>query len=167
MAARGGHRVNRTELAAVFGIALTTVDEWVRGGCPYIQKSGSGKGWVFDTADVARWREDRIADDASGGVAQDKEALQLRKLRAVTISEELDIAAAKRLVAPIEEIERAQARANAVIRQNVMAAVGKAKLLLVGETDEARFDKVLRGVLTDALNAAADAELDLDPDGDP
>lgn len=166
MAKGRGQKVNRHQLAGIFGASLPTIDAWVKAGCPFDQRGGRGVEWQFDTADVSRWLQDRATDEASGGVAQDTEALKLRKLRAVTISEELDIAAAKRLVAPIDEIERAQARMNAVIRQNVMAAVGKAKLQLIGETDEARFDRVLRGVLIDALNAAADADIDLSPDAD-
>lgn len=62
-----GQKVNRSELAAAFGVALTTVDVWVRGGCPFDQRgSGKGKPWVFDIADVHNWHLQRARSEAGG-----------------------------------------------------------------------------------------------------
>jgi phage terminase Nu1 subunit (DNA packaging protein) len=53
-----GKLVSRAELAEIFGVALTTVDGWVRKGCPVHRKAPKrGIPAEFDTAQVIRWRE--------------------------------------------------------------------------------------------------------------
>jgi phage terminase Nu1 subunit (DNA packaging protein) len=52
-----GALVNRVQMAAILGIAKTTLDEWVRRGCP-VHKPARAKGSPaeFDIAKVVRWR---------------------------------------------------------------------------------------------------------------
>lgn len=48
--------LNRAELAFFFGVAKTTIDSWVRRGCPVKKKAeGRGKQAQFDTVEVFRW----------------------------------------------------------------------------------------------------------------
>lgn len=44
--------VNRTDLADLFGVAKTTVDAWLRDGCPCRGGGGRGVERKFDTAEV-------------------------------------------------------------------------------------------------------------------
>ncbi len=54
-------RVNRIDLARVFGTTVADVDKWVELGAPYIKRAaGKGDEWVFDTADIANWRLDMV-----------------------------------------------------------------------------------------------------------
>lgn len=47
---------NRAEVAFIFGVAKTTIDSWVRRGCPVKKKAeGKGKPAQFDTVEVFRW----------------------------------------------------------------------------------------------------------------
>ena len=48
--------LNRAELAKAFGVSLTTVDAWVRRGCPYVSRGSNGREWQFDPLAVAHWR---------------------------------------------------------------------------------------------------------------
>ena len=48
--------VNRTGLAEHFGVSLTTIDNWIRRGCPYQKKGGRGSEWEFSIDDVDLWR---------------------------------------------------------------------------------------------------------------
>jgi phage terminase Nu1 subunit (DNA packaging protein) len=52
-----GALVNRVQMAAILGIAKTTLDEWVRRGCP-VHRHARCKGAAaqFDIAKVIRWR---------------------------------------------------------------------------------------------------------------
>lgn len=50
-----GELVTRAELAKLFGVAKTTVDAWVRRGCPIRARGGSGIRSQFDTAEVFEW----------------------------------------------------------------------------------------------------------------
>lgn len=50
-----GREITRAEVSALFGIALTTVDAWVRRGCPIVEKGGRGIPHKFDSAAVFWW----------------------------------------------------------------------------------------------------------------
>jgi phage terminase Nu1 subunit (DNA packaging protein) len=57
---------NKADLANWFGVSLTTADQWLRRGCPYLQRGERGKEWRFDYLAVAKWKygvTDAAADD--------------------------------------------------------------------------------------------------------
>jgi phage terminase Nu1 subunit (DNA packaging protein) len=167
MAYKGlGKEVNREELADVFGVSLNTISAWTRRGCPYEQKGRQGKPWRFNTRDVSEWLREQVRLEAAGSAPADEAELRRRKLAAETARAELDLATARQQVAPIEEFERARAMENAAVRANVMNVPGRVVSQLIGETDEARFKDVLRAELIQALEAAADTDIDLLDDDD-
>jgi phage terminase Nu1 subunit (DNA packaging protein) len=47
---------NKADLANWFGVSLTTADQWLRRGCPYLQRGERGKEWRFDFLAVAKWK---------------------------------------------------------------------------------------------------------------
>lgn len=159
-----GREVNRLELAEIFGVAKTTVDAWVRRGCPGAPSRGRGRERLFNTHDVSQWLRDEARSEVQEAGPKDETELKLRKLEAETIQAELDLAQARRQVAPIDELERAWAMQSAVIRANIMNVPSRVVSQLIGETDEARFKDVLSAELVQALEAAADADIDLDPE---
>lgn len=151
--------VNRSGLAEFFGVALPTVDGWVRQGVPVKQRGGRGRQWEFDTADVFNWLRDKAVAEATGDVQADEAELKRRKLQAETTKAELELAKARGDVAPVREFERAQAAAFAQIRANIMNVPQRAVLQLLGETDETIFKEKLRAELTLALQESATADL--------
>lgn len=161
MAARTpGKQVNRSGLAETFGVVTVTVDSWVKKGCPFVERGGRGKEWVFDTADIARWLRDMAAAEA-GGDNTDSEEIERRTKRAKMSMVELELLEAQGKVAPVAEFERVQASRYAMIRQNVMNVPQRAVLQLLGCTNEKEFKAVLRRELTTALETAATAAIDL------
>lgn len=70
--------------------------------------------------------------------------------------EELELALARKEVAPVKDFERAQSRAFAQIRANVMNVPQRVVLSLLGETDESRFKSALRRELVSALEQSAE-----------
>ena len=161
-----GKVVNREELAEIEGVSLNTVTTWIRQGCPYLQKGRQGKPWKFNTMDVGEWRIQKAREDATGDQPMDEQELKLRKLAAETNKAELDLAEARQRVAPIEEFERARSMENATIRANVMNVPSRVVSQLIGETDEGRFKELLRTELIQALETAAEADIDLEADDD-
>lgn len=152
MAKGRGQKVNKAQLAGVFGVSLVTIEAWIRNGCPIEQKgAGKGKPWVFDTATVAAWREELAAEEAGGDETKTEDALNKRKLLAQTLSAELAYANERGLVAPVAEFERAWSTTFAKIRQNVLAIPQRVALSLVGEQSETRIKEVLRTELVEAL----------------
>ena len=162
-----GQIVNRSGLADVFGIALNTIDAWVRNGCPVVQKGGGrGQEWKFNTAEVGKWLRASAAAEAKGTKDASIEELNRRKAQASTELVELELAKAKGEVAPIADFERTTSMLMGAIRQNVMSVPQRAVLRLLGETDEAAFKQVLREELTLALETAANEDLEPEDDLD-
>jgi terminase small subunit / prophage DNA-packing protein len=167
-----GTLVNRTGLSDVFGVALNTIDSWVRQGCPVVQRgAGKGQPWQFNTADVAAWLRARAATEATGKTESDENELRLRRLRAETAKAELELAAARGEVAPIAEFEKAQALVFATLRANIMNVPQRVVVRLLGETNETTFKQILRTELTEALKTTSEMDPDMgeeseDDDGD-
>jgi len=159
-----GTLVNRAGLADVFGVAVTTVDAWVRSGCPVTQRGSRGVEWQFNTADISRWLRDKSVADATGTAPADEAELDKRRRTADTLRAELELAKARGDVAPVRDFERAQAAFAAAIRANVMNVPARAVLQLLGETNERVFKDKLRAELVLALETAAAADLALDDD---
>lgn len=164
-----GHILNRAETAEFFGIAKTTLDDWIRRGCPVVSRGSRGVSWAFNTADVHSWREQQIRSEAAGVETATADELRRRKLEAETLMVELELAKARELVAPIEQIERVLSKAFGEVRatlRNVLPA--RAASRLIGEKKEARFKSVLLEEIDQALEALADEALisedDLAPD---
>jgi len=160
MAQGNVRKVNRAELAEVFGVSLPTVDAWVRAGCPFDHRGTSGKKWVFDTADVFRWREERAVQEANGAEVQDEEALRLRKLKAETMAVELELAQKQGLVAPLDQMERALTRAFAEVQCSLRGPlVVRLATQLIGETNERRFKSVALAEIDSVLEILANLDL--------
>lgn len=154
-----GRTVNRTGLAEVFGVALPTVDMWRKDGCPVVSIGGRGKEWEFDTAEVATWLRERDVRAATGDRATDKDELQRRRLVAETEKAELELAKAKGEVAPLNQVERAVARAFAEVRAGMRNLPQRTVSMLIGETDERRFKTVMMAEIDEVLKSLVAASL--------
>ena len=55
-------KCNRTKIAEIFGVNLTTVDNWKRNGCPFEKE---GHNVVFKTENVINWRVDKLRRERS------------------------------------------------------------------------------------------------------
>lgn len=159
-ATQAANIVNRGELAAATGAALTTIDGWVRDGCPFIQRgAGRGQEWKFSLPAVIAWLRARDVANATGKVEADENQLRKRRAVADTTKAELELAKAQALVADLAQVERMVARAFAEVRAGVRQVPGRVVSRLIGETDERRFKSVLLEELDIALAALANADL--------
>jgi phage terminase Nu1 subunit (DNA packaging protein) len=148
---------------------MPTVDSWIRAGCPYLKRGGRGVEWQFDTAKVSTWMTERAVSSATGTAKADESELRRRRLEADTGLAELELLKAKGLVAPIAQFERAMASAFAELRTKLRNIPANVISVLIGETNERQFKKVLLEEIDDALEALANADLcadDEDEDGD-
>lgn len=161
-----GQTVSRTELAEFFGVSGPTVDHWVRTGCPYISKGGKGVAWQFNTADVIAWRIERDNGDDSNENQINENQLRKREQLAKTLQVELKLEMARGSVAPIDQMQKALAKAFANVRANMRNIPSRAVTMLVGETDEARFKSVLMREIDEALEELANMDLAGDEDDD-
>lgn len=157
-------KLNRAEIARHIGVSLPTVDRWVKEGMPVMQRGSRGVEWAFDLVEVIRWYGDRRAKDASGDAPDDIAQIEKRTAQAKMLGFELELARKRGEVAPIREFERAQAKAFAEVRANILNVPQRVVIQLLGETRESVFKDVLRKELALALQAAAEADLTLPDD---
>src|SRR3954453_15963521 len=77
-AAPKGELVTRERMAAIAGIAKTTLDTWVARGCP-VHRPAPRKGVPaqFDTAAVLEWRQLDLVGEGGDGISADKEKARL------------------------------------------------------------------------------------------
>ena len=154
-----GQKVNRKQIADVFGVSLPTVDAWLRAGCPYDQKGERGKEWVFDTADVMRWREQLARDDAGGQDTQDDAALDRRKKLAAARLAELELAQKMGALAPVDHMERVWSRIIAETTSGFRGSfIRRVVSQLLGELDEREFKRVLLAEVDTTLETLANMD---------
>lgn len=154
-----GKRVNRTELAEFFGVAMPTVDHWVRTGCPVEQRGSKGVAWVFNTADVSGWREQKARDETAGTVLADEAEIKRRRAEVGLKRDELELAKAMGEVAPVEQFQRALSGVLAEVRQGLRIIPDRVPRMIVGERDERRIKDILRGEIDRALETLVEADL--------
>lgn len=155
-----GDILNRAEMAHHLGIGAPTLDDWVRRGCPVVQRGGRGRPWQFNSADVRDWRDDDIRRAAARVEESSADELKRRKLQAETERVELDLARAKAEVVEVRQFERALEKAFGEVRTSLRAALPeRAVRRLLCEGDETRFKETLLEEVDQALAALADATL--------
>lgn len=115
--------VGKGELAELLDVSDTTVDRWIRRGCPVHTKGGRGRAYTFDLGAVFEWRlahERDLADQARKVVKIDDE--RARKLAAERELAEIELARVRGELVPVDlvaervtdEYERIRARLEAV-----------------------------------------------------
>ena len=109
-----GRSVNRTELASICGVTVVTIDAWRAKGCPWVERGGRGKEWIFDTAAVVDWRLQRAVTDAVSGYQDESgkvtaDEADRRKKLANAITAEITADEALRQVVSRHDAEAAMA----------------------------------------------------------
>jgi terminase small subunit / prophage DNA-packing protein len=157
-----GQTVGKREIAEIFGVADTTVDQWIRRGMPTIQRGAKGIQWQINTADVSEWLKQRAVEDVSGDTLADESELKRRKLAAETAKAELELAKVKGEVVPLRQLERALSNTFAEVKTNLRSLPSRVATSLVGESNETRIKEVILAEVDLAL--ATLSEFDLDED---
>lgn len=119
--AGNGRIVNQAELSAIWGKTPQTIRTWERRGCPVEKKGGSGSPSLYNTADVAAWREDQAALAASGDVSKvDMEEARRRKVAAEAALAELDLSIRQGEVVYVADVATAVGGEYAEVRAKLL-----------------------------------------------
>lgn len=127
--------VNRTQLGETFGYALTTIDVWIKEGCPCRGGGGKGVERKFDTAEVHLWlvrkakaeragRGNRFGGGKSSGDQPDGMSIEDAKRRyefARAATAELELAEAMDKVAPLDKLLKVMSEEIANAKARIMA----------------------------------------------
>ena len=153
-----GRCLNRAELADFFGVAKTTVDDWIRRGCPALEKSkGKGSSWRFSSAQVSSWlldeaRESGIRDTA----AIDFDEAKRRKTAADAALAELSLKERRGELVDAEEIRQVGQEAFLLVRQGLESIPQQLAPRFAVMTDPKRIEKLLRDAISERLHALSD-----------
>ena len=125
-----GRSVNRAELATICGVTVVTIDAWRQKGCPYVERGGRGKEWIFDTAAVIDWRLQRAVTDAVSGYEDESgkvsaEEADRRKKVANAITAEIAADEALRQVVSRHDAEAAMSAFCQVLKTGLSNAASK------------------------------------------
>lgn len=159
-----GKEVSQSECATFFGVHRNTVGNWLKKGCPFIQKANkrAGKDWILDTAEVAQWREKVAVNNALGDMPDDAELLKTRKLKAETTIVEIEAAKQRGEVALIEEMEKETRDLMIAICTRMLLIPKRVALHLTGVDSETEIASIIEEEIRQGLSESA--EIDLDDD---
>lgn len=153
-----GRKVSQSECAAVFGVHRNTVGNWLKAGCPFIQKANKkqGKDWILNTAEVAQWRAELAVKNAVGDTKDlDEVELRKRKLAAETTVAEIEAATRRGEVATIETIEKQWTDLVIEVRQRLMQVGKRSAASLVGMKDKREIQAVIEDEIEQCLELLA------------
>lgn len=160
-----GQILNRRDCANFFGISEPVLDKWMQSGCP-VKKGSRGVASEYNSAEVAHWLRVKSREEGAGTSQADEAELKRRRLAAETSMAELELAKAKGLVAPLDQVERMVSRAFAEVRANMRNIPGRVVSTLIGELDERIFRRVMLEEIDHALEALTNTDL-AEPEDEP
>lgn len=146
------------ELAKHYKVQRSTIYTWIKEGCPIAEQGAQGKSaHMFDSLDVAKWREKRAVQNIIGNAeVLSKEEAQRRKLQAEASLTELELARKRGEVADLTEMQAELSHKFAEVRSAMRKIPERTVLRVVGETDEAKIKAILLQEIDSALQAIAD-----------
>ncbi len=157
--------VNRSQLAELLSVNLSTVDNWVREGCPFLSRpvrQGVGQ-WEFSPAAVFQWRIDRERQAMLGTLADVDEAeARRRKLAAEAGLAELELRKAEGQVVAIADTEKAWQQMVGAARAKLLSIPTKLGPSLAIEVDPVTCQALVNSAITEALTELSTGEADHD-----
>lgn len=146
-----GKSVNRTDLAAIFGVSMPTVDRWVVNGMPVVKQGSRGVSAEFNTAECFEWLRNTAVDEATGKVLADDATIERRMKTAKMVRQELELEKEKGTLAPVAQMEMAVSNVFANLRAKMRIIPSRAYGALVGEDDETKWKHTLMQEIDTAL----------------
>lgn len=146
-----GREVNKTEVADLFGVSLSTVDQWLRRGLPSERRE---KNVVFNTAQVTQWLEAQAGERAAGGTTQagSIDEARIRKISADAALAELQLQRERGEVVAIEEVAKEFGDACAAVRAKLLAIPTKLAPRVAIEDSEVTCRDLIEREIIEALN---------------
>ncbi|MCF6777549.1 terminase small subunit [Thiotrichales bacterium 19X7-9] len=152
-----GKVATKQQASDIFGVYVTTIDDWVRRGCPYLEKGGRGRAWSFNTADLFKWRlqeevnqNEKIMPNGEQLNLKIKQA-KLRLTDAQADNEKIKARLAANKVIDADLLSSVLADVFGLMRNKLLSIPERVESRLVGETDKDKFRKVLLDELKEAM----------------
>ena len=135
-------------------MSLPTIDDWVRRGCPYIQKPErrGGSGWRIDAGAVLVWHREQERQNALGDVVKiDEGEARRRKLAAEASLAEHELALKQGTAVQIEDAVKVWGDQVSAARARLLGIGHKLAPLTAVETDPLTCQVLIDGAVHEAL----------------
>jgi phage terminase Nu1 subunit (DNA packaging protein) len=118
--------MSQAALAQVFGVTSATVRCWVARGCPVVERGGKGRSARFNSAAVAKWREEQIALASSdNAAAMDFHEAKRRRMAAMAVLAEVEADLKVGAVVLIDDVVSVMSSEYAVVRNQLLGLGSK------------------------------------------
>ena len=135
--------LNRSETAQKLSVALSTLDDWRRKGCPHTK---SGKQVYFEIEELQKWLNNR----SGGELDYTQERAKLTRLQAEKVTLELEQQRGNLL--PMELVIAAWQGHIANARAKLLALPPKAAAQVVGMESYLEIEKIVTELIHEALD---------------
>ena len=151
-----GRLVNRSELAAIFGVAMTTVDAWTNRGMPIVERTmGRGTNWSFDTAAVAAWRTEQAVTQTGDEEKLNFEEARRRKMAADAMLAEIELIERRGEILEIDTVVKEWESLVLSMRARMMAIPPRLAPAVLVENDVATVQAILEDSIYECLRELA------------
>jgi terminase small subunit / prophage DNA-packing protein len=154
-----GLRVNKSQAAKICGISVTAFDSWIRQGAPFIEKGANGKAWVFDTAQIIAWLEEKSRGVVGEADALDKNAEQARLAKEQADKLAMENAERRGELLDQKRIGKAIEIVFVGVRSKVLSIPTKAAPQLVGIKKALEAEGLLKEFCHDALRDVSETTI--------
>lgn len=119
---------------------------------PFVQAGDKAKEWLFDVAEVLKWREQQAIEAATGNTKDaEYEEARRRKIAAEAGILEIELQQRRAEVIPRDEVAQALTQAYITIKQRLRTIPDRVVPQLIAETDERLCNELLLQEIDDAL----------------
>lgn len=161
-----GKTVNKSELAGIFGVSLTAVDNWLLTGLPYVTKGGPGQGYEFDTAAVIEWRVAAAVEKVTDSSGKGKGEPLTRKITAEAALAELRLDRELGRLVAIEDVEKTWDKLSTSCRARLLAIPARVSPVLFAAESVDEIRDQLESEIHSALNELAARGIETSPESD-
>lgn len=153
MSKAGGRVVSRAELSEFLAVDLTTVDGWIRRGCPMIERGGRGRAHSFNLAHVVGWLRDTArSSSAEGAAAISLDEARQRKTAAEAELAELELGHARGELVQIDTVAELLEATLSTVRLRLLGVPAKVAARLAPVRTPAKCRRILEDEFSDVLN---------------
>lgn len=139
--------VNRTKASDIFGVALTTIDAWLRAGCPGEQVNGK---WEIESALMFKWN----LLNGEEGLDLTQEKAKESVLRQERLGQEID--EKKDLLVDAEWARERWIIKYSAAKAKLLALPTKMGTAVLGVDNLAQAQSIIKKHIHEALNELAD-----------
>lgn len=163
-----GKILNRAQIADALAVHLTTIDDWLRKGMPFVKKP-SGKGgasWKIDLSQAVQWLRNEERRKALGEFSQiDEFEARRRKMVAEAALAEYELAERQRSMIRVEDAGRLLNAQISACRAKLLGLGPKLAPMVAGELSIPECESIISSTVHETL--ADLSQLDLSRIGNP